>query len=282
MEKRQFRHRQVALFDERFRGTGYYGRLVGNSPELMPQDNNLFADMKRALDWNVAATSDLPTDHPDKFDKSTPKRLRKAVIRTWQYSPSSDRIVEDIDRGARAVGEIIVAEGHPIKFQGQRRGKRAGRDGPEVGPKRRRTKLDVTSSIGQQGHPLARVAVAQQIGTPLAPVMDTYPVDPYLIADLTDDEDDDNEHNDDDCSSCSEDEYDEAQVTAALDTLLTDDDLYLPSGLEAQVQARVASSYTRRSRATTRAATATPTATAAAAATTAVSLLQPHVDLDCL
>lgn len=235
MEKRGFLHRQVRCIGDQFNGTGYKNKLVGNSPELMPQDNNLFSDMKRALDWNVVATKHLPEDHPSKFSRSTPKRLNRSLLLTHQYSPCSARIVQDIDRSARAVGQIIKAGGRPIKFQGDRRGYRDGLDGPEVGEKRRRrSKYDVMMAMGRHGHPLARAEVEKRLGVTLPPPADDRVADPHLISDLYKTEGDSDSSDDelsDNSDSDTDQDFDENSVADAASQLAEDDDVYLPGRL---------------------------------------------------
>ena len=66
----------------------------------MPLDSNLFSDLEKMVRWNVAATTSLSWGHEDKFDLTTPSSAWPAVTRTWEHSPTSDRIVEDINRVA--------------------------------------------------------------------------------------------------------------------------------------------------------------------------------------
>lgn len=155
LEKKGFLHRQVINRGDRFLKS-YRGRLVGNSPELMPLDNNLFADTSASLKANASATRKLETKHADKFDLSTPERLWNALMRTWEHSPSSERIVQDIDRASRALEEIIAADGQAIKFQGKRSGLRANvKELPSTSQKRQRTK-ETSKEALQRLHPVAR------------------------------------------------------------------------------------------------------------------------------
>ena len=45
-------------------GTRYNDKLVGNSPELMPLDSNLFADLEAAIKQHCAITHDLDKSDP--------------------------------------------------------------------------------------------------------------------------------------------------------------------------------------------------------------------------
>ena len=86
----------------------YKGGLVGDSPELMPLDNNLFADFSKSLLDNVCATRHLPKGHPDKFSIATPNPAYAAMQRTWEYHPTPERIAEDINRWQRSLQEVIA------------------------------------------------------------------------------------------------------------------------------------------------------------------------------
>ena len=84
--------------------TKYEHRPVGNSPEMMPLDCSLNKDLHEGVGWLCAITTNLSSDDPKKFDKSTPKRARSAYLRAWDPRhepdgfPSSKRIVEDIEK----------------------------------------------------------------------------------------------------------------------------------------------------------------------------------------
>ena len=105
-------------------GTSYEGKLPGDSPEYMPLDSNLFSDLEVMVRWNVAATYELPRGHADKFDLTTPASAWSAVERSWQYAPTSARIVEDIDRVYNAIEEVVKAEGEAVDFTELRHGRR--------------------------------------------------------------------------------------------------------------------------------------------------------------
>ena len=72
----------------------------------MPLDNNLFADFTVSLTANVCATRHLPSDHPSKFSLGTPQTTFEAMKRTWEHSPTSERIVQDILRFSESVDEV--------------------------------------------------------------------------------------------------------------------------------------------------------------------------------
>ena len=74
--------------------------------------------------WNVAATYEFARGDPDKFDLTTPTSAWSAVARTWQYAPTSARIVEDIGRVFLAIEEVVAHEGEAVDFNALRHGRR--------------------------------------------------------------------------------------------------------------------------------------------------------------
>jgi hypothetical protein len=108
-------------------GTRYATRAVGDSPELMPCDSNLFADYSRGIKMHRAATWDLPVDDPRKFKFGTPAEVASTMRRVWQVCPTSERIVQDINRFPEALDKIIAAEGAYVPELDKRTGRRARR-----------------------------------------------------------------------------------------------------------------------------------------------------------
>eukprot|EP00968_Pinguiococcus_pyrenoidosus_P003987 scaffold264_cov317-Pinguiococcus_pyrenoidosus.AAC.1 len=62
----------------------YRGKLVGDSPELMPLDNSLFRDFEVAVGDFVQQTLHLDEDDDMKYSMSTPKRAWNCLLRVWQ------------------------------------------------------------------------------------------------------------------------------------------------------------------------------------------------------
>ena len=124
MRELGFEHKQIRSLGPTNVGTRYEGGLVGGSPSFMPLDNNLFADYSRSILANVCATRHLPADHPDKFCIGTPASAWKAMVRTWEHSPTSERIVEDIQRWQTSIRDVVEAEGISINWHLLRRGRR--------------------------------------------------------------------------------------------------------------------------------------------------------------
>ena len=129
----------------------YAGKLTGDTPEFMPLDANLFSDLETTISWNVAATRSLPRDHPDRFCLATPADCWSAVTRTWEYAPSSERIVEDIQRVFQSIDKVVEHKGVAVDFKKLRHGRRladhiAGEAG-EGRVKKRVKKLKNTSDF---------------------------------------------------------------------------------------------------------------------------------------
>ena len=91
-------------------GTRYAGKLVGNSPELMPLDSNLFSDLEYFIKQHCALTHDLAHDDPRKFKLGTPKDVWSAMTRSWEMIPAP-RVVQDIKRWETALGDIVEVRG---------------------------------------------------------------------------------------------------------------------------------------------------------------------------
>ena len=106
-------------------GTRYAKRAVGDSPELMPLDSNLFSDYSGAMKMHRAATWDLPVDDPLKFKFGTPAEVASTMRRVWEVCPTSERIVQDIKRFPTALDKIIAAEGAYVPELDKRTGRRA-------------------------------------------------------------------------------------------------------------------------------------------------------------
>ena len=102
----------------------YAGRPVGNSPELMPLDYSLFQDLHMFVKIHVAATFHLPSNHADKFSYSTPKTIESAYRQCWTIVPSSERIIQDVDKMIFAMGKIKDAKGDIVKGLANRSGHR--------------------------------------------------------------------------------------------------------------------------------------------------------------
>ena len=113
-------------------GTVYYGRPVGNSPEIMPWDCSLNADVHSCVEFYSSVCKWIPKDHPlyaQRFSKASPKVMLHSYMRVLDpvtgVCPSSERIVQDITRCWGEHLDMICAEGGgAVKEIGNRIGRR--------------------------------------------------------------------------------------------------------------------------------------------------------------
>lgn len=124
MRQKKFHDRQIRGLGHTNLNTRYENGLPGDTPEYMPLDSNLFADLETAVRLNVAATSHLPKGHADKFELGSAPDAWNAVVRTWQHAPTSQRIVQDIERVFLAIDQVVEAKGIAVDFKKLRHGRR--------------------------------------------------------------------------------------------------------------------------------------------------------------
>jgi hypothetical protein len=95
----------------------YQDCLPGDSPELMPLDCHLFADMKAGSSNNVCLTNHLQEGDPLKHSFATPQQVFLSLQRTLKAGcPSASRISEDINRVIdQTLSRIIKANGTYIE-----------------------------------------------------------------------------------------------------------------------------------------------------------------------
>jgi hypothetical protein len=109
----------------------YKNCLPGDSPELMPLDCHLFADVQEGAAKNVALTYHIRDGHADaalKYSFATPHKVFDAIQRTiCAGCPSPSRIAEDINRvWEETLARIVDAQGTYIEeHKTARRGVRA-------------------------------------------------------------------------------------------------------------------------------------------------------------
>ena len=114
-------------------GTRCHGRPVGNSPEFMPLDNSLNADVKRAHDRHVGVTMHLPKDDARKFSNRTPQAISRGIKRIVESvdhgCPSSSRIIQDCNKALDAMWAVYNAEGGIVPGLADRNGIRYSTSG---------------------------------------------------------------------------------------------------------------------------------------------------------
>ena len=101
-----------------------YSYPPGNSPELMPLDTCLFADVQCVLRKSVAFTRELDENNPLKLSMRTPKQLEHALRTVWRCCPSDERIHQDIDQWYDSLVVIKEASGVVVHGLGNRKGHR--------------------------------------------------------------------------------------------------------------------------------------------------------------
>lgn len=169
-------------------GTRYESRPVGNSPELMPLDCCLFADLTRSLRMHARITSSLDKDNKNKFSLSTPLNVSLSIHRLWAPSneadggvPSSSRIIQDITKcSGTHLLQIIEARGALVEGIGNRNGVRKRTMGNWGGP---REKKPMASKIWV--HPDARKSRDEATAASVKIALDEILQIDKLLEDLT-------------------------------------------------------------------------------------------------
>ena len=113
-------------------GTVYYGRPVGNTPEIMPWDCSLNRDVHCTVEFYSAMSKWLPKDHPlypRRFSKASYAIMRSSYLRVLHpetgVCPSSERIVQDVIKCWGEHLDVICAHGGAaVPELGNRVGKR--------------------------------------------------------------------------------------------------------------------------------------------------------------
>ncbi len=90
-------------------------------------------------------------DDPRRFHLGTPSQLLSSIQRTWRVTPTSERIVEDIELLPEVLNKIIESRGCVVQdeeFRGLRSGRRAEGSG-QLAPKVRRHQrvLQMSSTV---------------------------------------------------------------------------------------------------------------------------------------
>ena len=104
----------------------YRFRNMGDSPELMPLDTSIFADLMQTLHYHVARCRFFKSDCKYKFSIATPAATESAVARLWNKDAIPIvRINQDIERVADAMKIIVSQKGTVVYGWGDRNGWRA-------------------------------------------------------------------------------------------------------------------------------------------------------------
>jgi hypothetical protein len=113
-------------------GTRYNESIHGDSPELMPLDENLNLDIHASACYHVVITAHLPNDDPIKYPFSTPNKISRAYLRLVHHvtggAPSCNQFVQDCEKWIRSLMKRKQAGGKMVEGFG-RNGHRRGNQG---------------------------------------------------------------------------------------------------------------------------------------------------------
>ena len=114
-------------------GTDYSDKPTGNSPEFMPLDCSLFQDIYLALSRHIIYTGCLDKNDPKKFSFSSLQKATHSFSRLWtgydknqenanEGYPSSERIMQDIEKIVTSLKTVHDAKGIAVQGLGNRSG----------------------------------------------------------------------------------------------------------------------------------------------------------------
>ena len=99
----------------------YAGKLIGDSPELLPLDSSLFSDHIKNVAKLVVYTSRLPAG--ERFTMATPDEAWRTMVHAWtKLDP--ERIIADVMRFRHVLDKIIEADGAYVSDKDLRNGHR--------------------------------------------------------------------------------------------------------------------------------------------------------------
>jgi hypothetical protein len=155
-----FGDRQLRCVGDTNLGSRYWGKVVGDSPELCRTlDSHGFADLKAGMFYHCSVTSVLDVDDPLRFSMGTPFEVRSCMFRVWQVEPSSARIIQDVGGFVRVLEKIIEAKGCVVPDEFLRSGRRSLRhDGKGECKTHARTRQRKATITARPLHPDARGA----------------------------------------------------------------------------------------------------------------------------
>ena len=115
-------------------GTPYSGRPVGNSPKFMSLDNSLNRDILHSLCFHCVLSNPIldgeETTEEERnlcFSFSTPREINQGLKRIWDSkmgTPSSARIIQDVDMALKALEMVYRANGAAVEGLTDRSGHR--------------------------------------------------------------------------------------------------------------------------------------------------------------
>ena len=115
-------------------GTPYYGRPVGNSPEFIPLYNSLNRDILHFLHFHCVLSRFVldgeGTDEEErnmKFSFTTHGKICRGIKRIWESkmgTPSSARMIEDVDLALKALEIFYLENGASVEGISDKNGHR--------------------------------------------------------------------------------------------------------------------------------------------------------------
>jgi len=99
--------------------------VVGDSPEICRAlDSHGFADLKLSMAYHISLTSVYDNDDNRRFKTGTPTEVWHTMTRCWEMEPTSDRIVNDIQKFPEVLRKIIAFHGCVVHDEFLRSGRR--------------------------------------------------------------------------------------------------------------------------------------------------------------
>ena len=122
-------------------GTPYVGRPVGNIPEFMPLDNSLNHDILHSLCMHIFLSPYIvdgeETEEEERnmcLSYSTPREISRGMKLIWyskMVTPSSVRIIKDVDKALKALEIVYRTNGAAVEELADRNGHRRKEVGEE-------------------------------------------------------------------------------------------------------------------------------------------------------
>ena len=130
----KFGHRQLCCFGNTNANTRYHRKVVGDSPEICRAlDVHGFADLKVSMAYHISLISVYDKDDPRRFKTGKPEEMWSTMIRSWEMEPTSESIVQDIQKFPEVLRKIIAHRGCVVHDEYLRTGRRErSKDGKRI------------------------------------------------------------------------------------------------------------------------------------------------------
>ena len=100
----------------------YRNRLMGDSPDLILLDLSFFNDLIKGIALNIVSTRSI--GRGCRYSMGMPEDAWRTMTAMWETTPSSCRVIQDIDRFRKARDHIIEAKGSYVEEYDCRHGHR--------------------------------------------------------------------------------------------------------------------------------------------------------------